>query len=636
MKVTTFAGGLVTNPAEHAPREREKYAAFCRNCRSDPQGWLIQRAGMTQLSEEPLSHIFAHQSLLFAVSNAQLKWARPTRNEQTIVFQEFDTPVPITDTERVLFRSTGNLVFVADQKQQYVVDVSGAMPTVEDFYGNIGDIHLTAYRPTRTENKFATEILDAEAVYDALQDRVKNSIKIQVIDVFAQPVLEIAGERVLLKPTNALRAEVNSWDGTPDQAGTGNEGRMRAEITITLNPVTPEFRVSRNVIVELYATRRVDEGETPKKEFFRLPTTITYQPGTTQTFRLLNDDSTLGDTAPLQPGTATERLNFTSMALNEYRAYAAEEKSNTVWFSKYDPEKNQTYFQNFTNSIQLQLQGGTITGLQFIRDTLLVIYATNQIQLMATDPLFELHNVIDTVGPRDDVGNLIGCIAPDSIVDMGGEHLFLASNRYVYRFNSRTAYTISDPVQEIFNTLELPTTHTGEPKLLRATAFAYKKDYFISIPSKDEENRGEYPNTTLLYDTAYSRWWQDSYAVRDASKAYPERLYTVIDGKLYELFAGNTDNGTKIRRVWRSNPAIRRTHDKIHSVHVYAIGKAIIEVIATTEQAEERGTLIIDETSDVYSQRLGMNIRGRTLTVEIATESETPIDRIVVNQALRS
>lgn len=538
--------------------------------------------------------------------------------------------------ERVVFQALDDLVFIGTGKGAFVVDVSGQTPIVEDFYGRIGDIHLTSYRPTRTENKFVTGRLTPEQEYDNLQDRVKNSIRVEVIDVFAQPVLEIGGRRVLLNPTNVIRAEVNSWDGTEGQAGVGSEGRWRAELTITMSSVTPEFMVSRNVIVELYATRRVATGETPTTDFFRLPTTITYKPETTVTFRLLNNDESLGDEAPFDPGTVTERLDFRYMALNEFRAYVAEENSDRVWLSYYDAAKNETYFQNFTDFIQLQLQGGTITGLKFIRDNLLVVYATNQIQMISTDPLVELHQVIDTVGPRDDVGNRIGCIAPDTVVDMGGEHFFLASNRYVYRFNSRTARTISDSVQAIFEAIALPTTRAGEPEISRAVGFAYQKDYFISIPSQLEQNVNVYPNTTLMYDTEYRRWWQDSYAVRAISKGYPERLFSVIDGSLFVLFLGDTDDGDQIRRVWRSNPSLRRTHDKFRSVHVYAMGQAIIDVLAKTEQSEERGTLTIEETSDVYSQRLGVNLRGRNFTVEIATESDAPIDRIMVNEMFRS
>ena len=637
MEITTFAGGLVTNVAEHAPRGREAYAAYCRDCRSDKQGWLVRRKGMTRISDEQIAHVFTHKSILLAVIGDTLKWARVGSIGSSVVFNDFDTSVPVTASDRVLFRATDDLIFVADQTRQYaVVDVSGASPIAENFYGAIGDISLTSYRPTRTDNKFKLDIQTAEQVYDALEDRVKDSIRIEVIDVFAQPVMRIGGQRVLLNPTRALRAEVNSWDGTHDQASFGNEGRMRAEITISMANVASDFLVSRNIIVELYATRRVADGQTPGTDFFRLPTTITYQPNTTATFRLLNNDDSLGDAATLRPGTSTERLDFKYMALNEFRAYVAEENSSRIWLSNYDAEKNETNFQNFTDNIELQLQGGTITGLQFIRDNLLVVYATNQIQMIATDPLAELHQVIDTVGPRDDVGNLIGCIAPDSIVDMGGEHFFLGSNRYVYRFNSRNAYTISDPVQAIFDAVALPITDSGEPEVSKAVAFAYQKDYYISIPSSLEESVGSLPNTTLMFDTQYRRWWQDKYAVRSISKGYSERLYTVIDGRLFELFLGETDDGTRIRRIWRSNPSLRRTHDKFRSVHVYAMAAAVIEVLAKTEQAEERGTLTIENTSDVYSQRLGVNLRGRNFIVEIATESDAPIDRIMVNEMFRS
>jgi len=77
MEVTTFAGGLVTNPAEHASRGREAYAAFCRDCRSDKQGWLVRREGMTRLLDEAgITEVFAYRSVLLVVVNGRLKWTR--------------------------------------------------------------------------------------------------------------------------------------------------------------------------------------------------------------------------------------------------------------------------------------------------------------------------------------------------------------------------------------------------------------------------------------------------------------------------------------------------------------------------------------------------------------------------------
>ena len=140
-------------------------------------------------------------------------------------------------------------------------------------------------------------------------------------------------------------------------------------------------------------------------------------------------------------------------------------------------------FHNFTDFITLDIGTGFITGLHFLRDNYLIVYTTNQIQVIATDPLSELHSVIDFIKPHDNRGNTVGCIAPNSIVDMGGVHYFLATNKYVYRFDGRSVRSVSDKVQAEFETIELPLTTHGEPVVTRVEAFSYNKDYYISFPS---------------------------------------------------------------------------------------------------------------------------------------------------------
>lgn len=616
--IPSFSRGLVTN-IEGVARPWET-AQYVRDCRSDELGWLIPRRGQTRISEETgFTDVFVHKGVLLVVVNGYLRWARLGEIGEQIEFNDFvEGGYLIKDgDERVVFQTRDDLVFIGTGRDSYVVDVSGGTPIVDGFYGQVGGIKLSSYRPTRTENKYVTAPLNAEQSYDNLEDRVKDSIHIEVIDVFAQPVLEIGGERVLLNPTNAHRAEVNSWDGNQDQATFGNEGKWRAELTIVMESVAPEFMVSQNVIIELYATRRVDQGDTPGRDFYRLPTTIPYQPGTTRGFRFLNDDSSLGEKSVFLPGKIIDRPNFSYMAVNEFRSYVAEEDSDRIWHSYYNAERNERYFQNFTDFIKLQLQGGSITGLKFIRDNLLVVYATNQIQLIATDPLAELHRVVDFISPQDDVGNPIGCIAPDAIVDMGGTHWFLAANQYVYAFNGRSARTMSDLVRVMFQ-------------------FVYEKDFYISIPSMLEENATDEPNTTLLYQPQYRRWWQDSFGVHSITKGYPERLFVVIEGKLYELYKGATDDGTPVRRVWRNNPFASRVQTRYESVHVYPQAAADIDIKAITELETFETQINVSDPADIFSCRAGCNLRGRLLNLEIATQSTAVIDRITINEKLRN
>lgn len=331
--------------------------------------------------------------------------------------------------------------------------------------------------------------------------------------------------------------------------------------------------------------------------------------------------------------------DFQHIATSRFRNYVAEENSNRVYISYFDPAENVKLFQNFPDFIPLDLAGGSITGLAFIRDNLLVVYVTNQIQLIQTDPLVELHTVIDTLGPRDSDGNVIGCAAPDTIVDMGGVHYFLATNRYVYRFNSRSAVSISDLVHVMFQTVSLPTTEYGEPVPSRALAFAYEKDYYISIPSLLEEGLPEtplFPNTTLLFDTQYTRWWQDSFGVLSISKSYPERLFAIINGMLFELYVGEDDDGTPIHRVWRNNYYETSPHERYESVHVYCQEGARVDIKAITEFDEYDTYIDFENPEHWHDMRAGCDLRGRLHSVEISTESLTIIDRITTNEILEN
>jgi len=544
--------------------------------------------------------------------------------------------------ERVVFQALDNLVFIGTNKGSFVVEVPDPpnVPKVSAFYLPKPDEPRIVSISTLTElpnDDFGFQSIRLRLQYvkltgdqDDLEDHQGAYPGQRKADVF-----ELLTEKVVVsEPSESIRidnivTDISSEGNAINDLEPDVAEQVRTTVDIELTSNLPE-----GVYVDVYRALRNQDISDESGEYWywmaRFPvedTRLRY------TFELTDYNV---KSYPELIHVGSGQPNFLYADTNEFRLYAASERSNRVWLSYYDAATAEKLFQNFTDFIDLDLGEGFITGLRFIRDNLLVVYATNQIQLISTDPLAELHQVVDFIAPQDDRGVRIGCIAPESVVDMGGEHFFLASNRYVYRFNSRTARTISDPVQAIFDAIVLPVTNMGEPEISRVVAFTYEKDYFISIPSSLEESVSGYPNTTLMYDTEYRRWWQDRYAVRSISKGYPERLFTVIDGRLFLLFVGDTDDGAGIRRTWRSNPELRRTHDKFRSVHVYAMGPAVIDVIAKTEQGEESGQSGVEQTSDVWSQRLGVNLRGRNFTVEIATESDAPIDRIMTNELFRS
>lgn len=625
MEVTTFAAGLITNVAEHAPRRREFSAAYCRNCRSDAQGWLVMRKGMVTLSADVAVDVFVHKSVVFAVIDSRLKWARIGFDVgDPLTFSDVDDGVVITRSlgGSVFFMARENDVYVVTGSQSWVVRVPGPQsePTAVPFRLPPLPADALDIRVNREGDSDANRIgVYAQGV---ILDSSTPGYETDAIDVDSYI-------RSAVTPLTDKLFEFRMRDPVDFSAAEDTE------IVVSLASVDSNLLDLGITHFVVYLTPyEADDPDTVSGLVpvgFVLP--YRRQSDVISFNEFLRSDFVSATSDYVDAG---EVAVFQYIASNNFRNYASPARSNKIYFSYYDPGANERLYRNFPDFIELDLGEGYITGLKFIRDNLLVVYATNQIQLIMTDPLAELHQVVDFISPQDDKGNRIGCVAPASIVDMGGEHYFLASNRYVYRFDSRTVRSISDAVQAIFDTVPLSYGILGEIGLLRAVGFSYEKDYFISIPSLSEDEANGYPQTTLMYDTQYRRWWQDSYGVRSISKDDIERLFAIIDDRVRELFVGTADSGQSIRRVWRSNPELRRTHDKIMSVHVYAMEPATIEVLAKTEQGEARGTIEIEQTSDVWSQRFGVNLRGRNLTVEIATESDAPIDRITTNEVFRS
>lgn len=354
------------------------------------------------------------------------------------------------------------------------------------------------------------------------------------------------------------------------------------------------------------------------------------------------DDATLIYDFTLQDGTLTDELleagetpNWQYMAIDDFRCYAAERESNRLYFSYYDPENHERLFQNFTDFDDLELGGGWITGLHFLNDTHLSVYSSRQVHRYAVDPDIELIGVYDFITPGSDRGKSIGCTAPESIVNMGSHHYFLATNDYVCMLDERGLRPISAPVHGIFQTVRKPVTPDGELRLTTAVGFAHGEEYYLSLPLPTETS-GDLPvyvpTRTMMFDTVTNTWWQDSFGVYGVSKTDYDRVLAVVDGRLVGLYEGNRDIDTPIRRVYKNNPYFQHSHSHWESVHIYALGAAEIDITAITEQGRREGELSIPNAADWWSQRLGLNLRGRYYQAEFATESEVPIDRITVNE----
>ena len=333
---------------------------------------------------------------------------------------------------------------------------------------------------------------------------------------------------------------------------------------------------------------------------------------------------------------AGEQIDFQYIATSEFRTYSAAADSDKVYLSAYNPATHEALRQNFVDVVPLQLNGGAMTGLHFLRDTFLYAYTTNQIQVIGTDPIAELHRVVDYIKPRDEKGEVIGCTAPDTITNIVGRHYFLATNQRVYRFDGQRLYDVSDRVHGAFQKVLTP-TEDGLIQLQEAIGYSVDENYVLSVPmAVEDESDPDKPNRLLVYDVAHGVWWHDSYGIHAVSKGVYDAVYGVIDGRLYLLHHGNTDDGETIRRVWRGHPYQTTTQKTWESVHVHPLQPCRVDIKASTEQDAFEGYVDISNIASFDEKRMGCNLRGAVQTVEIQTESDATIHRIAVNERPRN
>ena len=661
-----FAGGLVTNEVYH-PRSRGISAQFLRNCRVNPQGWLIPRKGR-QPAHSP--DVFSYEDTYGGAALAKI--ATPTVRYSEAGSATAIEQLPLKMVLQAVKLDTAH-VDQAFPTQQGDTGESPPLLAPRTVIGEMSDpITVETVRIVDAEDAFGEFEKDPNnAAINfranvhtlklshhskekiAIRFRILNDINLslRIVDYGSKQVIRHLRDTTYLDGGNSdvepdqtgsntgpRRKEV-IWDGKDDFGNPVFPGTYSVEfqeavpvhgqgVTNQLTPVSEyEYRQSflpfeiRWEVIELTVGRvaeatHVDvfatEDKVSERYFWiaRLPVgqTVDYH------FPILD----INTESPL----TFETPDWEYIAANEFRAYVAENNSNRVYFSHFNPGTGERLYRNFTDFIDLDLNGGHITGLHFLRDTHLVVYASNQLQILATDALAELHSVIDFIKPRDDTGEFIGCQSPKSIVDMGGVHYFLATDKRVYLFEGAQLRERSDKVHGVLHTVS---------QLANVVGFSHDRHYLLSFSTEDSGD----PNTTLVYDTVHNVWWQDDFGVTDAMKDAGGNVYGVIDGETYQLYVGETDNGQAIRRTWRSHPFYGKLSQWWESVHVSPQNAAVVDVAAYTEQENASGQLHINDVRDVFAQRMGMSLWGRTLTVEIQTQSPAAIDRIAVNAQIR-
>lgn len=652
-----FQGGLVTNEAYH--RGRSVSAAFVRNCRVNENGWLIPRKGRVQ-ADAP--DVFSYEETYGGAALAKMDAGTIAYDETpashrtlSFVFQAVKTdstqvtlPTEQGDTETplpILAPKTN----IGEKSDPVEVETLRVMGNSDDFGEYEEGLRANIHHPE--------VFFDSSTETIAIRFRIVGDItlSVRILDFESRRVLRtIRSEHRYLDGGASDHDDLFSfqdfprykrvdWDGLDNVGAVVPPGTYWVEFLeqrpvrrLNLDtddiddylPVTDYSYLASYLDFEMQWTApTVTVGNVEGADYVDVYSTHGGRDGGYYWIARMPVDGTMTYKFPIPDPNTSQVLDFETpdweyIAVNEFRAYVAEENSNRIYLSYFNPGTGERLYRQFTDFIDLDLNGGYITGLHFLRDTHLVVYASNQIQILSTDPIPALHAVIDFIKPRDEKGEFIGCISPQSIVDLGGIHYFLATDKRIYAFDGAQLREKSDKVHGVLQTIS---------QLQNVVGFSYDRHYMLSVSTETDGD----PNTTLVYDTIHNVWWQDDFGVADAMKDAAGNVYGVINGQTYQLYVGETDAGQPIRRTWRSHPFYGKLSQWWESVHVSPQDPAVIDVEAYTEQDRVEGQLDIESVRDVFAQRMGMSLWGRTLTVEIQTESAAAIDRIAINEQIR-
>lgn len=672
--ITDFSQGLITNVAYNS-RSRTPPAQEVSDSRVNEQGWLVPRKGRIAVERFPEPSIvipalpsvdsdsisvtygeegglgppgeFRPVALVFQAAVVDVS-ALP----QELPDQQGDTgePPPLLSPKTI----------VGEKSEPVTVETIDVINAQDDF----GEF---AKDPTSNEN-YRANVHTLRAFYNGNDKTIEIGFRIVGDINLAVRIVHFESKQVVRNLRDTTYLDGGSQDEEPDQTG-DNQGPRRKQVTwdglddfgvpVPAGKYYVEFH-ERRPLRQLNLDTDDPDDYLPVTAYedrysylgFDLVSTVVHiTASASDDANYIDVYSTLGDRRqgyywiarmavgetlvyrfPILDENTPQVLEFETpssvyTAKNDFRIYAAEANSNRLYLSHYDPGTGERLLYNFTDFIDVELgDKGYITGLAFIRDTHLVVYASNQIKMYATDALVELHQRIDYIEPHDDKGERIGCAAPDSIVDMGGSHYFLATNRYIYMFDGHRVLPMSDAVHGIFQQVALERTADDNVELETGiVGFAHNKHYMLSLSA----------DKTMVFDSVHRVWWQDSFGVSRARRDETGRVYGMIDGNPYILYEGDDDAGVPIRRVFKCNPYKQHSHSQWDSVHVYAQGPAEIDVTCSTEQGEFSDRLSIPNAGDWWSQRMGVNLQGRYYQVEITTESLVAIDRIMVNERPR-
>lgn len=427
-----------------------------------------------------------------------------------------------------------------------------------------------------------------------------------------------------------------------------SDQQPRTEIRFRLNLPVPDAAD----YVDVYRSRRRDPPAPYAGGFYlmaRLPHEDTYE----FTLKFPATDNVLLENWIDELPEQGEVVSWRYAEVDSHRIYAVTPDESRIYLSYFDGIAERRYM-NLVDYIDLPLAGDPITGIKFLDDTYLAVYTVHRILLVYTDPAPELIQVRGqySQGPNDEA---VGCVAPQSLVEIDQYHYFLSANKRVYRFGGRRPTWASSHVQPLLEPLNIPEADDASVQLSGAVAVAHKGFYCISFPSLEVaavsdsmwQGRGinwrdgstewrtdlSKSNTTLIYDMDRDKWYRDGFGVDSYTKDSRDRLYGIIRGNIYALY-DDPDSEEVIYWAWHSNYLMLPPRTVIYNVNVKTQVPVDMTLTVRTEEASQTRELAAADANDYWGQYAGFNLRGRTARLSIEGSGRTVIDRITINERL--
>ncbi len=603
MNINNFSGAIISAAAY--TRLRDISASDADNVRHDDEGALVTRPGHRQLpaGNDTIVAIFAHWGYVLAVTAAgELKWETEAvlADAETgdDLFRSFIPARGGFDVEQPTdFLTDENVVFVSNANVQLKVVFWGA------FFGVATD--PDAY-PFYLPEPGAYKVHE-RAVGESGDGHVY--LRFQLIKTLSQDADHYEDYPIEAVGPSRLAVTTTGEEQVPND--------QVFDIEITAGDIILNLDTDVDYI-DVFQTLSTAENENAEYYFIaRIP----HQAGD---YRI----STKLDTAIETERTLVEPLDTPAWQIatrSNERLYLNSGNDNKIWMTYW--ESGEKYLRTVTDSLPVNTGGYPITGLKILQQNMLVVYTENRIFLLSVDPIAEQHRILEVITTKDDKDAPIGCVAPESIVDVNGYHYFLSSNRQVYRFGGQRVTWVSDTINP---------TLAKMPRALSKKAFGFARGltYCLAYPSTPESIGND---AVLYYDTPRKLWWKDALGITAFSRGQSGAEYALIERYLSLLNTGTLDNGEQIHWLWRGNKVLLPLNTLIHSLFIGGLPEDIgtdsieLQVKLKTEEGEQTQTLMIESAVNFWEQIVGFNLRGRSVQVELSGIGRMKIDRLEFN-----